>query len=108
MRSQIRNLLEPFIDIVAETADGLETTAAVEAHAPDLVILDVSMPVMNGIEAAREIWKKSGSVKIIFVSLDESEETASAALTAGGVAYIPKSKLKQLLTEKVKNVLGFS
>jgi DNA-binding NarL/FixJ family response regulator len=64
---------------------------------PDLVTLDLGLPVLNGIEAARQIREKSPNTKILFISENRSPEIAQAALAAGGVGYLVKSDAAELL-----------
>jgi CheY-like chemotaxis protein len=106
MRFQISKLLEPVVDIVAAVGDGRSALEAVESLDPDLVILDISMPEMNGLEVAREITRRGFHARIIFVTLNESPQMRSAAMDAGGLAYIAKSALNRTLLSTVQRVLG--
>ena len=106
MRFQIRQLLEPVVDIIAAVGDGRSALEAVESLDPDLVILDISMPGMNGVEVAREITRRGFQGRIIFVTLDELPQMRSAAMEAGGLAYIAKSTLNRTLLSAVQHVLA--
>jgi DNA-binding NarL/FixJ family response regulator len=99
-------LLGPIVDIVAAVDDGRAALAAVESLDPDLVILDISMPEMNGIEVAQELSRRGKRAKIIFVTLHESPQMMAAAEAAGGLAYITKTGLNHDLVETVKSLLG--
>jgi len=92
-------LLAPECDIVAKVADGRALLAAVREHHPDVVVLDLSMPLLNGIDAARQIKQEDRSVRLVFVTMNEDPDLAAEALRAGGTAYLLKrSAGSELLT----------
>jgi DNA-binding NarL/FixJ family response regulator len=80
----------PEIDLVAEASNGREAIAAIEAHRPDIALLDINMPILNGLEAAKEIATRWPDVRVIMLSMHESEEHVSQALHAGVVGYVLK------------------
>lgn len=82
---------------IHETADGLETVQKAHELQPDLVLLDISIPKMNGIEAARHIRSKCPKSIILFVSEDRSLEVVREALSTGARGYVVKSDGIQLL-----------
>jgi DNA-binding NarL/FixJ family response regulator len=95
----LRRVLEPALEIVGTVGDGVALVAAAEALKPDVVIVDVSMPLLNGIEAARQIRKVARNVKIVFLSMHDDVIYAAEALRAGGSAYLVKSSAaKEVLT----------
>jgi len=81
----------PELRIVGEASDGSEAVQKAEELQPDLILLDIGLPKLNGIEAARRIRKCSPASKILFLSQDSSIETVQAALETGAVGYIVKS-----------------
>ena len=92
-------LLSPECEIVAKVADGRALVAAVQAHHPDLVVLDVAMPLLNGLDAARQIKQFDKSVRLVFVTMNEDPDLAAEAFRAGGAAYLLKrSAGSELLT----------
>jgi DNA-binding NarL/FixJ family response regulator len=92
-------LLSPECEIVAKVADGRALIAAVQEHHPDLVVLDVSMPLLNGLDAARQIKQIDRSVRLVFVTMNEDPDLAAEAFRAGGAAYLLKrSAGSELLT----------
>ena len=103
LRIGIRTLLEFRRDwqVCGEAANGEEAIARVRELAPDVVILDLSMPVMNGFEAAEEIRRSSPATKIIFFSV---HEVPSTARTVGGDAFVSKSAPASHLLEEVERV----
>ena len=92
-RRGIRAMLdgEPRWQIVGEAADGSEALRSVEALVPDLILLDVELPGLNGIEAAGRILSVTPAAKILFVSAHRSWDIAEAAFAAGARGYILKS-----------------
>jgi DNA-binding NarL/FixJ family response regulator len=87
----LRRVLEPDFEIVGEVADGQALVAATGSLRPDIIVTDISMPLLNGIEAARQIRKTNRRVKIIFLTMHPDVTFAAEALCAGGSAYVLKS-----------------
>ncbi len=92
-------LLAPECDVIAKVADGRALlTAARELH-PDVVILDVAMPLLNGLDAGRQIKQMDSSIKLVFVTMNEDPDLAAEAFRVGGSAYLLKrSAGSELLT----------
>jgi len=93
VRSGIRTLLDghqPW-EVCGEAQNGKEAVEKVLTLKPDLVVLDLSMPVMNGIEAAREIRQKAPATKIVIFSMHDSPRIAEEAVRAGADAYLAKT-----------------
>jgi two-component system, NarL family, nitrate/nitrite response regulator NarL len=82
---------EPGMQIVGTAPDGLEAVAKARVLQPDLILMDISLPALNGIEAARRITRLVPAAKIIFLSLENEPEVVESALAAGGRGYIAKS-----------------
>lgn len=76
--------------IVGEVSDGLQAVHQAEALQPDLILLDIGLPGLNGIEAARRIHRLSPESKILFVSQESSPDVIEAALNSGGLGYVVK------------------
>jgi len=79
------------IEVVGEAADGGQAVEMAHRIKPDVVLMDVSMPVMDGIEATRLIHSRMPGIQIIALSMYEAEDQASAVMKAGAVAYLSKS-----------------
>lgn len=92
-RSLIRSVLEsiPSFRVVGEASDGLEGIEKAAALLPDVVLLDVGMPHLNGIEAAKKIRQVCPKSNIIFLTQERDSDIKRAALATGAVAYILKS-----------------
>jgi len=106
-RSYVASTLQaiPGARIVAEAKDGLEAVQSAEALKPDLIVLDVGLPKLNGIEAARQIRKVSPSSIILFLSENMSPEIARDALGTGALGYVVKSDAAGELLLAVNEVL---
>jgi DNA-binding NarL/FixJ family response regulator len=93
VRDGIRRILdaEPDMEVTAEAADGASAVEMVRATVPDLVILDVSMPRMTGLQAAREIRRRTPDVRILMLSMHDNEQYFFSALQAGACGYVLKS-----------------
>jgi DNA-binding NarL/FixJ family response regulator len=90
--------------VIAEAADGRETVAMAETHRPDVVVLDVAMPLLNGIEAARQISAKLPQTAIVFLSMHSDEGYVLKALKSGAKAYLLKDSAEYDLINAVKAV----
>jgi DNA-binding NarL/FixJ family response regulator len=82
---------QPQLRILSEVCDGAEAVQKAEELQPDLILLDVGLPILNGIEAARRIREVSPNTRILFVSENRSTDIAEEALRAGGLGYVVKS-----------------
>jgi two-component system nitrate/nitrite response regulator NarL len=107
MRRRVRSALEAAgFEICGEAINGLDAIAKTKALLPDLIILNVSMPVMNGLDAITEIVKCSPGVRIVIFSMDEAEELRREALRRGAHAYVGKSRPGEELINEVTKLLG--
>jgi DNA-binding NarL/FixJ family response regulator len=81
----------PGLEVICEAANGLEGARNAEELQPDVVVLDVSMPIFGGIEAAARIRRVAPKARIVFLSQHKLEGVVQAALASGGHAYVLKS-----------------
>jgi DNA-binding NarL/FixJ family response regulator len=95
----------PKVQVICEVADGLEAVQKAEILEPDLVLLDIGLPTLNGIEAARQIRKVAAESKIIFVSQESSCEVVQEALNLGAWGYVVKTRAAIDLLAAVDAVL---
>jgi DNA-binding NarL/FixJ family response regulator len=96
---------QPEYQVSGEASDGLEAVQQAQQLHPDLILLDVGLPILNGIEAARRIRKVTPTSKILFVSENRSVDVAQAALNNGADGYVVKSDAAGELLAAVKAVL---
>ena len=92
VRAGIRSLLENMvgIEVIAEASDGRDALRLVRAHRPDVVLMDIAMPGLNGLEAAARIAKKFPNVRVVILSMHVNEEYVLQALRAGAAGYMVK------------------
>jgi len=95
----------PELQIVGEVSDGLEAVHKAQELQPDLILLDVGLPSLNGIEAARQIRKLSHKSKILFVSQESSADVVQEALSLGALGYVVKTQAGSELLPAVKMIL---
>ena len=96
----------PDVQVIDEVADGLEAVQKAELLEPDLVLLDIGLPTLNGIEAARQIRQLAPDSKIIFLSQEFSAEVVEEALRLGAWGYVPKTRAGSDLLPAVEAVLS--
>jgi DNA-binding NarL/FixJ family response regulator len=108
VRQGLRALLEATagFEIVAEASDGLEAVAAAERESPDIVVLDLSMAGLSGIEALRRIKASSIRTRVLVLSMHSTNEYVRAALRAGADGYVVKGSGIGDLTDALKKVVG--
>ena len=97
---------DPRYRVIGEVADGLDAVHAVERLKPDLMVLDVGLPTINGIEAARRILADAPDTRILFLSEQRSPDIAQAALRTGAYGYIVKSDAGGELLPAVAAIAG--
>jgi DNA-binding NarL/FixJ family response regulator len=100
------NLLEPKYAVVGTVEDGKALVDAAIRLNPELIILDITMPVLNGIDAAREIRKHLPQTKLLFVTMHTSPTYLNAALEAGADGYAVKSSGRSEILSAVETVLA--
>jgi len=96
---------QPELELSAQVSDGLEAVQLAEQLQPDLILLDIGLPTLNGIEAARRIREVSPASKILFVSETRSPEIAEEALNTGAEGYVVKSDAGRELLPAINAVL---
>ncbi len=103
--SRVTDLLEPEFKVIAVVGDGQSLIEMAESLQPDLIITDISMPILSGIEAAKRIMKSTPQTKIIFLTVHTDPDYDQAALELGAVAYVFKSRLVSDLRLAIGEVL---
>jgi len=106
-RRQVRLLLQvrPEWHAIAEAADGSEVIQKAEELKPDLILLDIGLPKLNGVEVARRIRQLSPSCKIIILSQNNESDIVQAALSAGALGYVHKTEAQSELLSAIDAVL---
>jgi DNA-binding NarL/FixJ family response regulator len=101
----IRLLLEPEFDLVGSVEDGQALLAAARALKPDIILLDISMPVLNGIDAAQKLRKLQPSAKLIFLTMHSDPDFVAAAFRAGAMGYLLKRSAATELLTAIREVM---
>lgn|SRR5271157_5973448 len=106
VRQGLRTLLEgrPGWEVVGEASDGVEAVEKVTSLNPDVVVLDVTMPRMNGLEACRVIRQRTSALEVLFVTQHDSPQMMREALDAGARGYVVKSNAARDLLNAVEAV----
>lgn len=107
LREGLRALLssDPDFEVIAEAQDGRDAVRCAEQLTPDLILMDLSMPKMDGVEAIREIKKRCPATKIVALTVHKTEEYILSVLRAGGDGYVLKDATHAELVMAIRNVL---
>ena len=100
-RALLERLLQTEFDVVATVCDGRALVDAVTRVAPDAIVTDISMPFLDGIEAAQEILASNPSARVVFVTIYADPLLLRRGLAAGGLGYVPKASAGEELVPAV-------
>jgi two-component system NarL family response regulator len=108
LRTGVANIInhEPDLRVIAEASNGLEAVAAFEKFHPDVTLLDLRMPVMEGVEAVRQIRERDPLAKVIVLTTYDTDEDITRALKAGAKAYVLKDISADALVACIHDVLA--
>lgn len=108
IRFGLRMLLrdEPDITVIGEAADGRAAVTMVAADPPDMVLMDLSMPVLDGVSATREIVSAAPSVQVLVLTATAHEWTVREAFDAGASGYVLKDSPPETLLDAIRSVFG--
>jgi DNA-binding NarL/FixJ family response regulator len=101
----LRSLLDPYFDVVGIVSDGRELLAAAKELDPDVVVLDISMPSLNGIEAAGQMRRAKSRAKLIFLTMHSEVLYAARSLEAGASGFVLKHSASSELVTAIQEVL---
>jgi DNA-binding NarL/FixJ family response regulator len=100
------NILQNRFEIVGAVTDGRAAVNATFELKPDLVVLDIMMPGLDGLHAAKELRRRGSEAKVVFLTVQEDDEYVAAALDSGGLAYVLKSRMYSDLPEAISAALA--
>jgi len=100
-----QKLLEPEYEVVGTVGDGRALLKAADELKPDLVLVDIGMPLLNGLDAARQLKKRMPKLKLIFLTMNPDSDVASEALRIGASAYLLKNSHGDELLKAVRDVV---
>ena len=106
VREAIRKLLEPACDVIGCVGDGRALLKAAVELRPDLVLVDVGLPVLNGLEAGRALKKIMPQIKLIYITMDADPDIANEALRIGASGYLVKSSMGRELLQAIRKAAG--
>lgn len=108
VRRGLRSLIEaePGLTVVAEAGDGLEAVRLCEEHRPDVVVLDIAMPLLNGIDVAARLQKGERRPRVVILSMHADESYILRALAAGAQAYLLKDATDEELIPALRTVMA--
>jgi DNA-binding NarL/FixJ family response regulator len=101
----LRKILEEDFEIVATVTDGRAAVAAFEQFLPDLLLLDIGLPLLNGIEAARQVKRVFPGARILFITMQKDRIYIEEAFRAGGAGYMLKQAASRELLDAIRMVL---
>ncbi len=101
----VRRILEPHFEVVGTAADGRALIAAAQKLHPDVIVADISMPVMNGFQAARQLRKVQPDARILFLTVHEEPVAVTEALAIGVSGYVLKRAAADDLIPALREVL---
>jgi len=98
-------LLANEYDVIGQVADGRAVVAAAETLKPDLIVMDISMPLLNGLEAGRQIKQRFRHIKLVYLTMNEDTDLAAEAFRSGASAYVLKRSATSELLTALREVL---
>ena len=104
LREAFTRLLEADCDVVGSVADGRALLELAPTVKPDIVVLDVAMPLLNGLDAARQLKRVMPKVKVIFLTMSEDPDVAAEAFRAGASGYLLKNSAASELLQAIREV----
>jgi DNA-binding NarL/FixJ family response regulator len=104
LREAFARLLEADCDVVGAVADGRALLAEAPDLRPDIVVLDIAMPLLNGLDAARQLKRAMPKVKVIFLTMSEDPDVAAEAFRAGASGYLLKNSAASELLQAIQEV----
>lgn len=103
--AKVRGVLGDEFDVLEAAENGHQAVTAVLALDPDIFVTDISMPILNGLQAARSIQKTNSRVKIIFLTIHEDRDFIAAAFSAGATGYVTKRRLSTDLVFAIQEAM---
>lgn len=103
--AKVRGVLGDEFDVLEAAENGRQAVTAVLALDPDIFVTDISMPILNGLQAARSIQKTNSRVKIIFLTVHEDQDFIAAAFSAGATGYVTKRRLSTDLVLAIQEAM---
>lgn len=104
--ARVRGVLGKEFDIVGAVNNGLDALMEVQRLDPDVLVLDISMPGLNGLQTAHKLKSTKNRTKVVFLTVHEDPDFVAAAFSAGASAYVVKSDVTTDLVPAIRNAMG--
>jgi len=99
-------LLSPYFDVVATATDGAALVSKVRSLHPDVIVTDISMPILNGIDAAHKLRESGSRAKFVFLTIHSDKEFVDGCMGAGALGYVQKRHMKHQLVPAIQAALA--
>jgi DNA-binding NarL/FixJ family response regulator len=106
MREQVRSILSKDFDIIGAVGNGREAVAEVQRLDPDVLVIDISMPILNGLQTAAQLMSKKCRTRIVFLTVHDDQDYVDAAFAAGASGYVTKSHVMTDLVPAIHEALS--
>jgi DNA-binding NarL/FixJ family response regulator len=106
IREKVMQQLDPEFEVVGAVEDGSALLSAASQMKPDVCVVDISMPIMSGIEAANQLRASGSTAKVVFLTVHEDPDFLEAALATGALAYVVKSRLATDLSPAIRAAMA--
>ena len=106
MLNRVVSLLKEHFEIVGSVSDGRALVREAERLQPDVIVLDITMPILTGIEAARELHEAGSKAKLVFLSVHQSNAFVRECFAKGGLGYVTKSRMMTDLIPAINEALS--
>jgi CheY-like chemotaxis protein len=106
IRERVTGLLESTFDVVGVVADGQELLNEARRLSPDVIVLDITMPALNGIDAARQLRLSASTAKLVFLTINEKVAFMRRCMAEGEMGYVIKSRLESDLIHAIEEALS--
>jgi DNA-binding NarL/FixJ family response regulator len=106
IRDRAVRLLEPEFEVIGAVSDGQALVHAFAQLKPDVCVIDISMPFLNGIEAAIKLRENGSEAKVVFLTVNEDSDFVRAALRTGALGYVVKSRMASDLCVAIRGAIG--
>jgi DNA-binding NarL/FixJ family response regulator len=103
---RVRSILSDEFDIVATVKNGRDAITEVQRLDPDVLVTDISMPVLDGLQATSQLCAKKCRTKVVLLTVHEDHDFVAAAFSAGASAYVSKSRVATDLIPAIREILG--
>jgi DNA-binding NarL/FixJ family response regulator len=99
-------LLSPYFDVVGTAADGAALVAKAHSLSPDVIVTDISMPILNGIDAVHKLRESGSRAKLVFLTIHSDKEFVDSCMGAGAFGYVQKRHMKHQLVPAIQAALA--